>query len=208
MKQRKILIVDDNKSIATTIDLYKVIAHKLESEVNEYNGYELVFDYKQSISDAKLYLEENRIIDVLLIDYRFNNSPTENGAKLIEFIRSNINKHCRIIFYTMNSLSAIPTEELVSLVNNGVYKIIDKADDNRLVVDTIYKAAITCDPVVVALERFTEEYGELLDNYDYSFMGNSYPMNSIIEHIRMDDPIGQEIIYKLLHKAIISSIDI
>lgn len=208
MKQRKVLIVDDNSNIPNDIILYKSKAGRIRQENEIYREYELIFEYQNSIEDAKEYLRKCKIVDVLVIDYRFNNSQHDSGTGLINYIRENINKHCRIIFYTMHGISAIPHMELYNLANDSIFRIVDKAAiDNKAFVELIYSAAIDCDPVVVSLERFWDEYRELLTNYEYSFMGENYSLDSIIEHIRMDDRLGREITYKLLHKAILSSID-
>ena len=52
-----------------------------------------------------------------------------------------------------------------------------------------------------------EEYSELLEQCDYTFMGEQYKISDIITHIRMDDQVGRSIVDKLLYKALIDSVE-
>ncbi len=208
MNERNIYIVDDDKYVAQHIVSYEMILRKIKASRPEIKDIAFKFDYSESIEDAKEKLSSGRVVDVLIIDYRFTNS-NEDGGKLIDYIRKEINKHCRIIFYTINGLEDIPNGDFVSLINNHIFKIVDKArTEDEDFVNIIVEAALDCDPIVLSLERFWNEYRALLSTYKYSFMGESLPFDKVIEHIRMDDEIGRSIIEKMLHKAIISSVSL
>ena len=118
MYKRNVLIVDDNDKIGNFyIPQYEEIAERLREESEAYGDYELIFDSVQSIEAAKEYLGQGHIVDVLIIDYRFNNSDfCQNGSDLVKYVREKSNKHCRVIFYTMHEVSDIPNEDMVNLI--------------------------------------------------------------------------------------------
>ncbi len=210
MYERNILIVDDSKNIPTLyIPQYEDRAEEVRRSCSKYENYHLKFEHTNTIEEAIKYLIGNNIVDVLIIDYRFNNSTSgQNGTDLVKYIRSHINKHCRVIFYTMHDISSIPATDIISLVNNQIFKLVDKGKvNNEEFVNIIYDAAINCDIVVTELERFWEEYKDIFNNYHYTFLGEHHKFDDIITHIRMDDSIGRNIVEKLLHKALIDSIE-
>lgn len=210
MYKRNVLIVDDNDRIANFyIPQYEEIAGRLREESEGYRDYELVFDSVQSINAAKEYLRQGNIVDVLIIDYRFNNSDLyQNGADLVKYVRENSNKHCRVIFYTMHEVSDIPNEDMVNLINSQIFRLVDKGRTSEAeFIRTIYEAAVDCDVIVASMEHFMEEYSELLEQCDYTFMGEQYKISDIITHIRMDDQVGRSIVDKLLYKALIDSVE-
>lgn len=210
MYERNILIVDDNKNISTLyIPQYNEIAEELRKNKEQLVNYELIFTAEQSIESAIAKLNEKSMIDVLIIDYRFNNSSDgKNGADLVKYVRDNINKHCRVIFYTMHEVESIPPTDMISLVNNQIYRFVDKGKmTNEGFVELIYEAAVSCDIVVTALERFWNDYKDILSESKYTFMNEEHSFEEVISHIRMDDEIGRSIIDKLFHKALIDSVE-
>lgn len=210
MYDRNILIVDDSTRVKTLyIPQYEQISKHIKESSEEYGQYELNFYSQETIDSAINCLKQGLMVDVLVIDYKFNNSlDGKNGTYLVDYVRKNINKHCRVLFYTMHEVESIPHADIVSLINNQIYKFIDKGKtSNEEFVKIVFEAAISCDIIVTALERFWEQYKDILINSKYTFMNNDYDFDEVINHIRMDDEIGKVIIDKLLHKALIELIE-
>ena len=211
MFNRKILIVDDETNIEKLfIPSYLEAAEEIRTQNERYSQYDLEFKHIVSIEDAIRYLKTQEIVDVLIIDYKFNNeSNRRSGVDLIKFVRENVNKHCRVIFYTMNELAGIPPESYVQLINNQVFRIVDKANCNDFeFTKIIFEAVGDCDVIVNSLERFWMEYREVFEHYKYTFLGEEQKFPDILNHIRMDDTIGKAIIDKLVHKALIDSVEV
>lgn len=209
MLKRNVLFIDDNIDERIYPQRYIRIADELKMKKEKYLEYDLEFHSVDSIENAKSLLEEgNQIVDILIIDYQFDNSTqNENGSNLVDYIRKNINKRCKIIFYTMNNINSISREELINLIDNDVYRIIDKSqiEDDELV-DIIFKASMDGDMLVAALERFWNEYGEALDETTYEVLGETMSFKEIIKHIRLDDEIGRIFADKFMHKALLEAI--
>lgn len=211
MFSRKILIVDDEANIEKLfIPSYLEEAEKIQKQNEKYSQYDLVFKHIVSIEEAIKYLNTQALVDVLIIDYKFNNEHNRrSGVDLIKFVRENINKHCRVIFYTMNELAGIPAESYVQLINNQVFRIVDKANcTDYEFTKIIFEAVADCDVIVNSLEKFWMDYKEVFENYKYSFLGEEHKFPDILNHIRMDDIIGKTIVDKLVHKALIDSIEV
>lgn len=211
MFDRKILVVDDEINIEKLfIPAYLEAAEELKNQNERYRQYELDFKHIVSIEDAIEYLKTQAIVDVLIIDYKFNNEHNKRtGVDLIKFVRENINKHCRVIFYTMNELAGIPPESYVHLINNQVFRIVDKANCNDYeFTKIIFEAIADCDVIVNSLERFWLDYKDVFEQYKYTFLGEEQKFVDILNHIRMDDAIGKALIDKLVHKALIDSIEV
>lgn len=210
MFERIIVIIDDNKSV-TNIDipLYENRIAELKLSFPEWSQYKFLLRHINTMQGAKEYLQSNNVVDVIVVDHDFNGERTfENGTDFIKFVRSNVNKQCRIIFYTMQGKSTIDTDDLISLINADVYKMIDKSDDISAIGDAIFEAATKCDPVVMSLERFFDKYKTLLSSYKYSFSTQEMSLDEVINHIRMDDDLGRVLIDKLLQRAIMMEIEI
>ncbi len=211
MFTRKILIVDDEVNIeALYIPAYVDEIEKIKQTHEEYCNYKLEFKHIVSIEGAVEYLQSEAIVDVLIIDYKFNNNGNKKtGVDLIKFIRENINKHCKVIFYTMNALSGIPFDSYIELINNQVFRIVDKAHCNDYDFSKIIlEAAVDCDFIVNSLENFWIEYGEVFNTYQYTFLGEKQNFSELLNHIRMNDKIGKSIVNKLMHKALIDSVEV
>ena len=211
MFNRKILIVDDEENIEKLfIPSYIEAAEEIKSKDERYREYDLEIKHIVSIENAIEYLKTQAIVDVLIIDYKFNNERKKRtGVDLIKFVRENVNKHCRVIFYTMNELAGIPPESYVQLINNNVFRIVDKANCTDYEFTRIMlEATIDCDIIVNSLEKFWVEYREVFEQYKYTFLGEEQEFSDILNHIRMDDKIGRTIIDKLVHKALIDSVEV
>lgn len=211
MFNRKILIVDDENNIEKLfIPSYLEEAEELKKKHEIYRKYDLEFKHIDSIEKAIEYLKSQAVVDVLIIDFKFNNEHNgRTGVDLIKFVRENINKHCRVIFYTMNELAGISSDKYVQLINNQTFRIVDKASCSNLeFTEIIFEAVIDCDVIVNSLENFWTEYKEVFENYSYTFLGKEQRFSDILNHIRMDDEIGKAIVSKLIHKALIESVEV
>lgn len=211
MFERKIIIVDDEADIEKLyIPSYLEAAEIIKKEEEKYSQYDLIFQHIRSIEEAEEYLKLHEIVDVLIIDYKFNNAKNrKTGVDLIKFVRENINKHCRVIFYTMNELAGIPSESYVELVNSQIFRIVDKANcEDIQFTKIIFEAVVDCDIIVNSLEKFWTDYNELFSRYKYTFLGEEKNFSDILNHIRMDDEIGKSIVNKLVHKALIDAVEV
>ncbi len=210
MSVRNILVVDDNENVQKLdIPEYLDEAIKIKETYKQFSNYDLKFYFVSSIESAKDFLKEKNIVDVLIIDYKFNNTNSgQTGVDLVKYIRDNINKHCRVIFYTMHNIKSIPSDDIINLINCKIYKLVDKSTIKITdFVLSIFLAAVECDIVVNSLERFFCEYQDILNNYQFTFLEKKMDFSDIISHIRIDDEIGRSIVDKLLHKALIDSIN-
>lgn len=205
MFERIIVIIDDNKRVNDIyIPSYSARIEELKTEHPEWANYAFNLIHMSSMQEAQDYLKSQKIVDVLVVDYDFNGEKSfSSGTEFIEYVREKVNKHCRIIFYTMQGKDSICVDELIALINSDVYKMVDKSDDAEEMGNAIFEAATKCDPIVISLERFFAKYQTLLSSYKYSFFGEEMLLNEAIDHIRMDDKIGRVLIDKLLQKAIL-----
>lgn len=205
MFNRVILIVDDNIRIREIeIPQYEEAIKERKIQNTELEKYDFEIIQKTSIEDAEKYLAERPILDVLLIDYNFNNSIGDRtGIDLIKLVRETVNKHCKIIFYTMDQIENVGCEALAELLNYHIYRFVDKADDPNMI-EYILQAALEADPVVTSLEHFFETYKPLFNKFNFKVAGVDCTVDDILSHIRMDDEFGNIFVQKLLHKAMIS----
>lgn len=206
MFRREILIIDDNPRVETVyIPAYKHHIEQLKETFSKWKDYEFSFAHKQSMQDAIDYLSRTEsIVDVLVVDYDFNGERTfTNGTSFVKYIRENINRHCQIVFYTMQSMDSVDKSELIDLINSDVYSFVDKSGDTTLMSKIIFDAATLRDPVVESLEKFMGNYRNLLSTYEYSLGNTKMSFDEMIKHIRMDDEIGRVFIEKLLQKGIL-----
>ena len=207
MFERIILFIDDDRKVEET--LIKNCELRIDALKKEcgYNEYSFIFLYTPSITEAKKLLGRGQIVDVLVVDYKFLNVD-ETGADFIKYVRSSVNKHCRIILYTMQELGLIKREELKEMLNADVTGIFDKSDDNNTLVEMVFKAAIARNPIVASLERFFQEYKDILAASKYTVNEREYTLRELIDHIRMDDAVGQVFTEKLLYKAMIKETEL
>lgn len=205
MFERIVMIIDDNPRVKMIhIPDYENDIEHLKQESDNYKDYDFIFIHKKTMKEAKDYLCDRNIVDVLVVDYNFNNDETFlNGTQFVEYVRKNVNKQCKIIFYTMQQIENIERKELLGLINSNVSKMYDKIDADKMMGKAIFEAATTCNPVVISLERFFVKYSELFKNYKYTILGNEFSLDEIINHIRIDDEIGRVFIDKLMYKSIL-----
>lgn len=211
MLSRKILIIDDNARIESVyIPAYEIEIEKLKKQYPKWNEYNFSLIHKRSMKEALSYLSETgNIADVLVVDYDFGGESTfANGTLFVKHVRQYINRHCQIVFYTMQGINSIDKSELIDLINSDVYQFMDKSDDHAIMAKTIFEAATVRNPIVESLERFMMEYQNLLNSYEYSFDGVKMSFDELISHIRMDDCVGRSFVEKLLQKGILLSTDV
>ena len=211
MLERNILIVDDNARISSLyLPLYKDEIVSITRKEEKWKDYKFNFFHLTTMQDALNYMQDrNHYVDVLVVDYNFNGEKTfPNGADFIKHIREKVNRHCQIVFYTMQSVGSIETNELVDLINSDVYKMVDKVDNFEDVARVFFEAATLRNPIVEALESFCVRYRNMLQTYTYSIGEENISFDDMISHIRMDDNIGRHFTEKLLQKAILLDITI
>ncbi|MBQ3543380.1 MAG: hypothetical protein IJA34_00070 [Lachnospiraceae bacterium] len=210
MFERVILLIDDNPK---TESIYKVSYERYIKEIQEQNEkyahYKFEFKFFPDMKSAKEFMLKNNLVDVLVVDYDLGTGDIfQNGAEFIKFVRENVNKQCRIIFYTMQEKHSIETSELIAMINSDVYKMIDKASNTKAISQIIFDAAIKCDPIVHSLENFFLKYKNILSVNSYTYESQEVTIDEIIAHIRMDDEMGRYFIDKILYTSILSNIKI
>ncbi len=209
MLERNIVIVDDNKRVATVhIPAYRGAINQMKLESGKWNNYDFKLQHFSSMREALEYMADKKnCIDVLVVDFDFNGEKTfASGAAFVKHVRSNLNRYCQIVFYTMQGITCIDKDDLVDLINSDVFRILDKSASRQEVARTLFEAATSRNPMVESLEYFYSRYSSLLQSYDYSFAGQKMTFEEIIGHIRMDDEIGRKFVEKLLQKAILREI--
>lgn len=210
MLSRVILIIDDNQNVESIyIPAYEDEIEKLKKEFPKWKDYNFVIIHKRTMKEALDYLyETGNVVDVLVVDFDFRGERTfTNGTSFVKHVREHINRHCQIVFYTMQAITGIDKSELIDLINSDVYQFVDKSSDNAIMAKTIFDAATMRNPIVESLERFMNEYQHMLSTYEYSIDGTDMSFEEMINHIRMDDDVGRSFVEKLLHKGILLSTD-
>ena len=211
MLERIILIIDDNARIDQTyIPLYNFEIAKLKQKYPKWANYDFKLIHKTTMQEALEYMgHPQNVVDVLVVDYDFGQEYTfSNGTAFVKYIREHINRYCQIVFYTMQSIDSVDKHELIDLINSDVYKFVDKSGEHSKMAEIMFQAATTCNPIIESLERFMNEYSNMLQSYEHTFNGQKISLNEIINHIRMDDTIGRVFVEKLLQKGMLLSTDI
>ena len=211
MLERNIVIIDDNPNVETVyIPIYNRKISKLKKADSNWNSYSFNFKHFSTMKAALEYLSKSSsYVDVLVVDYDYNGETTfSDGTAFVEYVRNHINCYCQIIFYTMHGASSIAVNEWAKLVNSDVFRFIDKRTNDNALAAAIFEAATKRNPIVESLERFWTKYRTMLETYTYTFDGESITFEEIINHIRMDDELGRVFIEKLMHKAILTNIEI
>ena len=213
MLERNIVIIDDNSRVKDLyVPIYLDRINQLKMETPKWASYEFHIEHCCGMSSALEYLgNSDNVVDVLVVDYDFSKEdrkPFSNGTLFVDHVRRSINRHCEIIFYTMQGLTDIQVEDWAALVNSDVYHFVDKSSDETVLGDVIFQAATRRNPVVESLERFMIKYEALLETYTYTFDGQVISFEEIIRHIRMDDKLGRVFVEKLLQKAILINTEI
>lgn len=210
MLSRVILIIDDNQNIESIyIPAYEDEIENLKKESPKWKDYNFVIIHKRTMKEALDYLSETgNVVDVLVVDFDFCGEKTfTNGTSFVKHVREHINRHCQIVFYTMQAITGIDKSDLIDLINSDVYQFVDKSSDNAIMAKTIFDAATMRNPIIESLERFMIEYQHMLNTYEYSLDGTKMSFEEMINHIRMDDDVGRSFVEKLLHKGILLSTD-
>ncbi|MBA9084939.1 hypothetical protein FHR92_001400 [Fontibacillus solani] len=204
---RNVLIVDDSRNLENEIKQYSIIFERLKNKHNI--DYNMKFTPVQKYDEAIKLLESiENVFDVLLIDYDLSQAGNIGyGSDLVREIRSRINKHCKIIFYTMGDLVAIfpDRNDLINLFNEGIYKFLSKdtvtessdiygQPEFQLRVEVMIEAINNIDFVQVTLERYFAEYGDIISDERIKIHGREYELSEIINLIRRDEEAGK--IYK------------
>ncbi|MDI4647884.1 hypothetical protein [Cohnella hashimotonis] len=204
---RNIMIVDDSKNISNEIKQYISIFESLKAE--HQLDFNLNFTAIQKYDQAITLLEsKDSVFDVLLIDYDLRQTGNaERGSDLVREIRSRINKHCKIIFYTMGDLATVfpHRNDLINLFNQGIYKFLSKdtfsqshniygQPELQIRVEIMIEAIHNIDFVQVTLERYFAEYGDIVSEERIRVNNNEYTLNEIITLIRRDEDTGR--VYK------------
>jgi hypothetical protein len=204
---RNIMIVDDSKNLEREIKAYNNIFGKLKAA--KHLDFTINIVPVQQYSRAIELLEDGKeVYDVLIIDYDLRQAGnSEYGSELVKVIRERINRHCKIIFYTMGNLAEIfpDRNELIELFNQGIFRFLSKDTKSKshevyglselqVRVETIIEAIDNIDFVQVGLERYFAEYSDIIDDERIRIEGKEYTINEIITLIKRDDRTGR--IYK------------
>lgn len=217
--QRNILIVDDSKNIDRDIKSYNYIFGKLK-EVRDLD-YNLIFYSRKKYEEAIELLQDPDIVfDVVIVDHNLSEGGNEHfGDDLIQEIRQHINKHCKLIFYSMGDLAEIfPNRlDLINLFNLGIFRFLSKdmstsntplfgSGQMQLRVETIIDAIQDIDFVQVTLERYFAEYREVISDEMITVAGRNYSVNEIINLIKKDADEGRLYKSNLAESVIIHNI--
>ncbi|GIO09884.1 hypothetical protein J31TS6_59120 [Brevibacillus reuszeri] len=217
--QRNVLIVDDSADLTADIELYESIFHQIKQRFNlDYNiKFEGTPYYDKAIEKLK---SKEQVYDVLLIDYDLSTvGNKKDGAELVKEIREGINRHCKIIFYSMSYLDEVfhDREARVKFINCGLYKFIPKMKKtesqiiygnktHQLRVEAMIEAIEDIDYVQVSLERYFAEYSDLVLDERIYVDGQEYTIEEIINYIRNDDEVGRNYRRNLAKSLILHNI--
>lgn len=223
--ERKILIVDDSKSIAPKVRAYKRIFEKLKSIVDEIKDIDLVIKHIESMEDALDYLRTNskEIYHAILVDYNFDNDASgQKGEYLVREIRRQINKKCKIIFYTMDSIDVVDAQHLINLINNDVFRFILKSSMSlpdleypliknathidQYIVETMIDSIKELDPIALSLEEYIVKYNDRLSEFQVNIDGKSLYLSQLLDEIRLETEIGEYFVKNILSTSIMNSI--
>jgi CheY-like chemotaxis protein len=220
MLSRNILIVDDDENINDTIQEYYEIYQELQTKYGF--EYEINFSWEKTIQSAIERLnKKEEVFDVTLIDYDFSNDIEGlKGIHLVSQIRETINKRCRIVFYTMHGLSFLVKEDLVSLINNDVFRFISKSGEmlsikyeavgekaDQIIVEALIDALDTSDPISNSLERYLIKYSEVLKDINFSFGDEKYTIMELVNSIRLYKEPGNTFVNNLLEMSVIDYLE-
>lgn len=221
MLKRKILIVDDDPDTKEeNIPEYEEIYLDLKDEIGSL--YNIEFEWEKSISAAIERLNKREeVIDVLLIDYEFNDDEAgKKGVYLVKKIRETLNKRCKIIFYTMNGKSLLTQRELVDLINNDVYRFIQKSGESfqlkytevgnradQVIVEAIIDALNDSDPISSALENYLVNYKLIMSDFQIKVDNHAYTLDEIINSIRLYTDPGNKFVSNLIEMAMLDFIE-
>ncbi|MDO7345479.1 hypothetical protein Q5O02_04895 [Bacillus stercoris] len=216
---RNILIVDDSLNLELDITQYDGIFKRIKRDL--FLDYEINFFNERKYDKAiELLNSTDHTFDVLLIDYDLSSAGNEkSGIDLVKEIRNGINRHCKIIFYTMHELSTVfpNRKELVLLFNQGIFKFLSKDMESQsekeygqrshqLRVESMIEAINNIDFIQVALERYFLQYKEIIDDERIVVDGKEFKVEDIITLIRQDNITGKHYKSNLAESVIIHNL--
>lgn len=221
MLVHRILVVDDDKETERiAIREYKDIFTDLRKKLNLFYDIEII--WVDNIGGAINLLDQLNPFDVVVIDYDFaNDEAGKKGVYLVKTIRETLNRRCKIVFYTMRAFHSFNKDELVDLLNNDVFRLIDKSGNNwklknekfgdesdQIIVEAIIDAIDNLDPFSKALEEYLVKYYDILRKVKIQFEGCDYTIKEIINSIRLDGELGRKFISNIIEMSIIKHLDI
>jgi len=216
---RNILIIDDSQNLGIDITQYEGIFKRIKEDLSL--EYDLQFyDERKYANAIALLKSEEYMFDVLLIDYDLSSAGNvKNGIDLVGEIRSTINRHCKIIFYTMGELSTVfpDRNDLIALFNQGIYRFLSKDMESKnekvygkrshqLRVESMIEAINDIDFIQVALERYFIQYKDIIDDERILVDGRDYSIEDIITFIRQDKLTGKHYKSNLAESVIIHNL--
>lgn len=216
---RNILIIDDSQNLELDVKQYTGIFERMKKDFKI--DFDIEFIVERKYENAISLLKSNDCtFDVLLIDYDLSSAGNEkSGIDLVKEIRKSINRHCKIIFYTMGELSTVfpDRNELILLFNQGIYKFLSKnmkseigksygQPSHQLRVQYMIEAINDIDFIQVALEKYFLQYKEIIDDERILVDGKEYKIEDIITFIRQDKITGKNYKSNLAESVIIHSL--
>jgi hypothetical protein len=216
---RNILIVDDSQNLELDIKQYIGIFRRIKKD--SLVDYDINFLIERKYDKAIELLKSPELtFDVLLIDFDLSSAGNEkSGIELVQEIRSSINRHCKIIFYTMGELSsAFPDrKDLILLFNQGIFKFLSKDMESQaqkeygqrshqLRVESMIEAINDIDFIQVALERYFLQYKEIINDERIVVNGKEFKVEDIITLIRQDKMTGKHYKSNLAESVIIHNL--
>lgn len=216
---RNVLIIDDSRNLSIDIRQYESIFKQMKKDLDlDFNiNFRSESIYEEAISLLK---SSELTFDVLLIDYDLSSAGNvKDGIDLVSEIRSSINRHCKIIFYTMGELSTVfpDRNDLIKLFNQGIYRFLSKdlessnqktygKKSHQLRVESMIEAINDIDFIQVALERYFIEYKEIIEDEKIFIDGQEHSVEDIITFIRQDKLTGKHYKSNLAESVIIHSL--
>lgn len=223
--KRNILIIDDETRMikvkeAAYKELYRDLSKKQKRQ------YELSFQWCSSIDAAEEYFKNrNESIDVALIDYEFCNdgAKARSGVDVVRKIREHVSKRCKIVFFTAGGIDKIDREKLLDLINNDVFRFIDKAGGfpalknmanpnydapEQIIVEAFVDALAELDPFSQALESYMLEHSAISDKLTLTVDEKIYTFEEILDSIRMERDPGQTFVENLLQAKLMDFIEL
>lgn len=229
--KRNILVIDDDSDLDLICNDYEELFNIIKTNDELTMHTELKFTTCKSIVEAVSLLKtSDKVFDVLLVDYDFNDNSDgllRNGIELIQEIRNSFNKRVQILFYTMHPLSEISKEEYYILLNQGITNFILKDAINiersltlplvqhfnpsdQIVVEAIYHALIkysqSDNPIITGLELFLNRYKKISSSSYIEINSNKYSVDEIIRAIRLDEEIGRRYIEMVISQSLMSTV--
>lgn len=215
--QRRILIVDDNDP-GEDIEDWKDAINSIEPDIS--SKYELNFDHKLLPVKAINELKKNdSTVDIILMDYSFGqgvcgDGAIQNGIDAIKYIRENINRYVKVIFYTTEPKERIDSERWIELINAGVFRFVQKLTAGRNAIETFNKnmaqaivdALDDYTSIINAYERFCVEYKHILKDKKIIIGNQECTPDEILKSLKKGGSPGNEFLEEMLHLSFVKKI--